>query len=76
MHYDDYCFCLSKLQCIIDSASTLYILDNFNADIQSTSVFGAELIDFCDNNNLCFIDKDKLLPDSFTFVSQAHDITS
>ena len=39
-------------------------------------MFGAELIDFCDNNNLCFTDKDKLLPDSFTFVSQAHGTTS
>ena len=78
MHYDDYCFYLSKLQCIIDSASTpyIFIFGDFNADIQSTSVFGAELIDFCDNNNLCFIDKDKLLPDSFTFVSQAHGTTS
>ena len=39
-------------------------------------MFGAELIDFYDNNNLCFIDKEKLLPDSFTFVSQAHGTTS
>ena len=31
---------------------------------------------FCDNNNLCFIDKEKLLPDSFTFVSPAHGTTS
>ena len=78
MHYDDYCFYLSKLQCIIDSANTPYILilGDFNADIQSTSMFGAELIDFCDNNNLCFIDKEKLSPDSFTFVSQAHGTTS
>ena len=78
MYYDDYCFYLSKLQCIIDSANTpyIFILGDFNADIQSTSMFGAELIDFCDNNNLCFIDKEKLLPDSFTFVSQAHGTTS
>ena len=78
MHYDDYCIYLIKLQCIIDSANTpyIFILGDFNADIQSTSMFGAELIDFCDNNNLCFIDKEKLSPDSFTFVSQAHGTTS
>ena len=78
MHYDDYCFYLSKLQCIIDSANTpyLFILSDFNADIQSSSVFGDELIDFCDNNNLCFIDNEKLLTDSFTFVSQTHGTTS
>ena len=48
--YDDYCFYLSKLQCIIDSANTPYvfILGDFNADIQNTSIFGAELLDFCD----------------------------
>ena len=33
---------------MIDSANTpyIFILDDFNADIKSTSVFGAELIDF------------------------------
>ena len=57
--YDDYCFYLSKLQCIIDSAKTpyIYILGDFNADIQATSIFGAELIEFCNNNNLCFLDR-------------------
>ena len=78
MHYDDYCFYLSKLQCIIDSAQTpyIFILGDFNADIQSTSMFGAELIDLCNNNNLCFIDREKLPPDLFTFLSQAHGTTS
>ena len=72
--YDDYCFYLSKLQCIIDSANTPYvfILGDFNADIQNTSIFGAELLDFCDNNTLCYLDKEFLPPDSFTYISQAH----
>ena len=76
--YDDYCFYLSKLQCIIDSANTPYvfILGDFNADIQNTSIFGAELLDFCDNNTLCFLDKEFLSPDSFTNISQAHGTTS
>ena len=39
-------------------------------------MFGAKLIDFCNNNNLCFIDREKLPPDSFTFLSQAHGTTS
>ena len=57
MYYDDYCFYLSKLQCIIDSANTpyIFIFGDFNADIQSTSMFGAELIDFCDNNCVLLI---------------------
>ena len=78
MFYDDFCFYLSEIQCIIASFNTPYvfILGDFNADIQSTSISGAELIDFCDNNELCFVDKEKLLPDTFTYTSQAHGTTS
>ena len=56
MFYDDYCFYLSKLQCITNYFNTLYvfILGAFHADIQSASIFSAELIDFGDNNELCF----------------------
>ena len=74
--YDDYCFYLSKLQCIIDSANARYIfiLCDFNANIQTTSIFSAELIEFCDNNNLCFLDKELLPPDSFTYISLYHEL--
>ena len=53
--YDDYGFYLDK---IADEASTPYIfvLGDFNADLISESVFGSELIEFCDVNNLCLID--------------------
>ena len=76
--YDDYCFYLDKIRCIIDAASTPYIfvLGDFNADLKSESVFGSELIEFCDVNNLCLIDKSMLLPDSFTYFSEAHGSTS
>ena len=52
MFYDDFLFNLNKLQYIIESANTPYvfILDEYNADIQSESVFGFELINFCDTN--------------------------
>ena len=33
-------------------------------------------MEFCDMNALCFIDKSMLLPNSFTYVSQAHGSTS
>ena len=54
MFYDDICFYLNKLQYIIESANTPYvlILGDYNADIQSESVFGSELINFCDTNIL------------------------
>ena len=56
----------------------VFILGDFNADIQNTSIFGAciFILDFCDNNTLCFLDKEFLPPDSFTYVSQAHGTTS
>ena len=40
MFYDDYCFYLDKFKCIIESANTpyVYILGDFNADIQSQSM--------------------------------------
>ena len=76
--YDDYGFYLDKIRCIIDAASTPYIfvLGDFNADVKSDSVFGSELIEYCDNNILCCIGKSMLLPDSFTFYSAAHGTTS
>ena len=82
MFYDDFCLYLSKLQCIIESCNTLYvfILGDFNDHIQSTSIFGGELIAFCNNNEFCFVDKERLsgylLPDTFTNTSQAHGTTS
>ena len=59
MFYEDYCFYLDKFKCIIESAETpyVYILGDFNADIQSQSIFGSELIEFCDMYNMSFIDK-------------------
>ena len=74
MFYDDYCFYLDKFKCIIESVNTPYvfILGDFNADILSQSIFGSELIEFCDMNNLSFMNRSMLPPDTFTFISQAH----
>ena len=59
--------------CIIDAAFAPYVfvLGDFNADINYDSVFGSELIEYCDTNS-----KSMLLPDSFTFYSVAHGTTS
>ena len=51
-------------------------MGDYNANIKFESVFGSELIAFCDLNNLCFIDNSSLLLDSYTFISQAHHTTS
>ena len=75
VNYDDYCFYLNKINCIIDTASTPYvfIMRDFNANINLDTLFGKELIDFCDINYLL---KNMLLPDTYTFLSQAHGSTS
>ena len=59
VNYDDYCFYLNKINCIIDTALTPYvfILGDFNANINSDTLFGKEFIDFCNINHLCFTDK-------------------
>ena len=74
----DYCFYITKINCIIDSASTphVFIPGDFNANINSDSLFGKELIEFCDIKRLCFTDKNMLLPNTYTFFSQAHGSTS
>ena len=71
-------FFLGKFNCIIESADTpyVYILGDFNADIQSQLIFGSELIEFCDMNNMSLIDKSMFSPDTFTFIGQAHGPTS
>ena len=51
-------------------------MGDFNADIKSSSIFLSELIEFCNMNDLCFIDKSMLLSDTFTYVSQSHNTTS
>ena len=78
MFYDDYIFYLNKIKIIIESANTpyVYVLGDFNADIQSDSVFGSELVEFCNLNKLDFIDRIILPSSSFTFISQAHGTTS
>ena len=54
----------------------VFILGDYNADIQSESVFGSEFINFCDTNSLYFIDRSLPVPDTFTFVGQLHVPTS
>ena len=45
----------------------VFVLGDFNADIQSGSVFGTELVEFCNLSKLDFIDKCLLHSSSFTY---------
>ena len=78
MFYDDYIFYLNKIKIFIESANTpyVYVLSDFNANIQSDSVFGSELVEICNLNKLDFVDRIILPSSSFTFISQAHGTTS
>ena len=52
-------------------------LCDYNADSQSESVIGYEIIIiFWDINSLYFVERSLIFPDTFTFVSQAHDTTT
>ena len=51
-------------------------MGDYDANIKSESVFGSELIELYDLENLCFIDKSSLLPYSYTIISQAHHTKS
>ena len=76
--YDDYNFYSDKIKTIIVSAETPYVfvLGDFNADIQSDSVFGTEFVEFCNLNKIDFNDKCLLPSNSFTYMRQAHGTTS
>ena len=76
--YVNFCFYLDEVKCIIESANTPYVfvMGDFNADIKSSSIFGSQLIECCNMNNLCFIDKSMLLSGIFTYVSQCYSTTS
>jgi len=45
---------------------------DFNGNIRGRHRFGAELINFCEDNSLIISDKTLLNDDSFTFFSEAH----
>ena len=63
-------FCLNNLQCIINSANTLYfyVLKNFNTS--------SCLSEFCDINNLRFSDNSRFLPNTFMVISHTNRTTS
>ena len=53
-------------------------LVKYIADIKSNSVFSLELIELCNMNDLCFIDKSMLLFNTFTYgypIIQRHSWT-
>ena len=85
-NYDEYMNYLGKIHGIIQSADTPYVfvIGDMNADTYMgrnstrTSIFGSELLSFCDENILVLSDVEKLSQsgDVFTHYSDAHDSVS
>ena len=85
-NYDDYMNYLGKVDSIIQSADTNYVLviGDMNADTYSgsdsvrNSLFGRELVLFCRENNFILSDVEKLASnnDIFTHYSAAHHTVS
>ena len=86
IYYDDYMNYLGKVDSIIQSADTNYVLviGDMNADTYSgsdsvrNSLFGRELVSFCRENNFILSDVEKLASnnDIFTHYSAAHHTVS
>ncbi|CAK1546365.1 unnamed protein product [Leptosia nina] len=74
----DFTTCLAQITAIIDECDTeaVYVLGDFNADPQQ--LFGRELTNFCNDNQLHCIDQDLLGCDSgtYTYISDAYGTRS
>ena len=79
-NYDEYIHCLGKICTILDDADTanVIVMDDWNANPNSGSLFGSELKLFCDDNALIASDSIFLADnlDVHTYVSLAHYTTS
>ena len=70
---EDYILKLGQLINIIDDieSPSIIVMGDFNANIQVNKVsrFGLLLTEFCNDNNLKFISKERLPADSYSFIS-------
>ena len=74
---DDYLYYLGKIEDIIDSFQSpyVYVCGDFNANINDTSSrFGQQLLEFCEDSSLVMSDKEFLgvNPSNYTYTSDAH----
>lgn len=81
--YNKPCFSNSPASWLFSTSTNLtdyncvFTGGDMTADISDTrSLFGQHLIQFCHNNNLVLFTKEKLPPDSHTYISEAWHTTS
>ena len=80
LNYDEFITYLGLVDAIIKESdiSSVFVIGDWNAGVNSNSVFGSELSTFCTEHNYVLSDVDRLGcgSDSFTFLSEAHGTTS
>ena len=79
-NYDEYMNYLWVVHAIIQesAASNIMIIGDWNANVNTNAISGAELISFCDEHGYIISDVDKLGLESgaFTYLSESHGTTS
>ena len=80
LNYDQFIKYLGLVDAIIKESdiSSVFVIGDWNAGVNSNSVFGSELSTFCIEHSYVLSDVDRLgcCSDSFTFLSEAHGTTS
>ena len=74
----DFTHYLYKIHTLFQSNNTVYnmAIRDFNANLLKHSIFGYELMKFCNENVYILSDQSKLPRQTFTFHSDAHDSVS
>ena len=79
-NYDENMNYLGVVHAIIQesAASNIMIIGDWNANVKTNAIFGAELISFCEEHGYIISDVDKLGLESgaFTYLSESHGTTS
>ena len=79
-NYDEFMGYLGMVHSIIQESdvSSVFVIGDWNAEINANSVFGSELSSFCTDHSYVISDIEHLGIDSgsFTFFSEAHGSTS
>ena len=70
---DSYLSKMGQLISIVNDLNSpnIFLVGDFNADINAKTLFGKHLRDFCDDNNMICSTVDKLPRDSYSYVSYA-----
>ena len=77
-NFEDFIFSLGKIRTIIEEFDSpyVYVLGDYNADIEKQTSFGKELLSFCQESDLVIADTMFLSSGSVTHVNDGHGTES